>query len=150
MKKILALLGLLVLASCSGTLVLAQTADLPYNAGGVRRSTAPVYIVDPRTGTAVRPGAAPAFTPLGYCQLTSMSVSTALSACAGGVPATATVAQLCVEAQAVRYRDDGTAPTATVGMPAAAGTCFPISGTLSAIRFIQSTSGAILNVSFYR
>lgn len=150
MKTLITALLLTLLASCGLSPVLAQTADLPYNDGGVRRSTAPMYLVDPSLGIAVRPGAAPRYTPLGYCQLTSMSSSTGLASCAGGVPATATVAQLCVEAQAVRYRDDGTAPTATIGMPAAAGTCFPISGNLSAIRFIQSTAGAILNVSFYR
>lgn len=128
----------------------AQTQDLPYNDNGVRRQTTPVYLVDPALGVALRPGAAPRYAPLGYCQLTSVAASTALAACAGGVPATATVAQLCVEVQAVRYRDDGVAPTAAIGMPAAAGVCFPISGNLSAIRFIQVTAGAIVNVSFYR
>lgn len=148
--KILATLLLLALASCGVTPVLAQSTDLPYNDGGVRRSTAPVYVVDPATGAAARPGAPPRLTPLGYCQLTGMSASTALSTCAGGLPATATVAQLCADTQAVRYRDDGTAPTASIGMPIAAGACLAYSGSLSAIRFIQSTSGAILNVSFYR
>lgn len=148
--KLLASLLLLALASCGVTPVLAQSADLPYNDGGVRRQTTPVYLVDPRTGSATRPGVTATYTPLGYCQLTSMAASTALSTCAGGVPAGATLAQLCAEAQAVRYRDDGTAPTATVGMPAAAGSCFSYTGSLSAIRFIQATAGAILNVSFYR
>lgn len=91
------------------------------------------------------------FQALGYQQLTGMSGSTALT-----VPATATVAEICVEAQGIRYRDDGVAPTGTVGMPIASGTCFQYTGTssvsvapLTAIRFIQQTSGAILNVSYY-
>lgn len=88
--------------------------------------------------------------PLGYCQLTTLSSSSALASCSGGIPAGATSARIVAEAQAVRYRDDGTAPTSGVGMPLATGEALDYSGTLSALRFIEQTSGGKLNVSFYR
>ena len=85
------------------------------------------------------------FNPLGYQQITSLTTSTGLSP-----PDNASIAEIIVEAQGIRYRDDGVAPTASVGMPVAAGNAFQYSGDLSAIRFIQQTSGAILNVSYYK
>lgn len=89
------------------------------------------------------------FTALGYCQLTSLSAATLLSSCAGGIPAGATVAQISVETAAVRYRDDGVAPTTTVGMPAPIGS-FQYSGPLSALQFIAQTAGSVVDVSFYK
>ena len=55
----------------------------------------------------------------------------------------------------MRYRDDGTTPTTTVGMllePAAAGFdgCMMYSGPLSVLQFTQVTSPATLDVSYYR
>lgn len=87
---------------------------------------------------------------LGYCQLSSIDASTALSSCSGGIPAGANFAVLQPEAQAIRYRDDGTAPTASVGYPVAVGASLTRSGNLSAVRVISSTAGAKLNVLFYR
>lgn len=84
-------------------------------------------------------------TALGYQQITSLSASTALT-----VPVGSTMALICVEATAVRWRDDGVAPTASVGMPVAADRCFQYSVSLSAIRFIQQAGGAVLNVNYYR
>ena len=81
---------------------------------------------------------------LGYQQITSLSASTALT-----VPAGATMALIVAETQAVRWRDDGTAPTASVGMPLATGTSLSYDGDLKAIRFIQQTASAVLNVSYY-
>ena len=49
---------------------------------------------------------------LGYQQITSLTASTALT-----VPAGATLAVIVPESQSVRWRDDGVAPTASVGMP---------------------------------
>lgn len=87
-------------------------------------------------------------TPLGYQQITTVSAATALT-----VPTGAKEAIITVEGQAVRYRDDGTDPTATVGMPlAVTGTGQPLdyTGTLSAIKFIEQTSGAKLNILYYK
>lgn len=88
--------------------------------------------------------------PLGYCQLTSIDAAAKLSACSGGIPKGATAAYIEAEAQAIRYRDDGVAPTASVGMPVVVSLPFFYSGTLSALQVISSTSGAKLNVLFYR
>lgn len=91
--------------------------------------------------------------PLGFCSLSSMSASTALSACSGGVPSGTTYAVICAYAQGVTWRDDGTAPTGTAGSGGqgiAANQCIPYNGDFTKIRFIQQTSGAILGVSFYR
>lgn len=80
---------------------------------------------------------------LGYQQLLP-STSTALTA-----PATATYAIIQAEAQAVRWRDDGVAPTASVGMVIASGGELRYDGNLSTIRFIEATATAKLNVSYY-
>lgn len=84
-------------------------------------------------------------TPLGYQQITSDSAATGLT-----VPSGAKEAVITIEAQAVRYRDDGTNPTATVGQPLAVGATLDYTGTLSAIKFIEQTSGAKLNILYYK
>lgn len=81
---------------------------------------------------------------LGYQQITSLSSSTALK-----VPVGATMALIIPETQNVRWRDDGVAPTTTVGMPVLTNTSMSYDGDLKAIRFIGVASGAILNVSYY-
>jgi hypothetical protein len=86
---------------------------------------------------------------LGYCQLTSLDSAAKLSACAGGIPASANIAWIGVESQGIRYRDDGTAPTASVGFPIAAGGTLFYVGTLSAIELIQQNVAAIVDVLFY-
>lgn len=88
--------------------------------------------------------------PLGYCQLTSIDASTLISSCAGGIPAGATSAVFTPEAQAIRYRDDGTAPSTTVGMPAVVNVPITYTGTLSKVRVISQTAGAKLNILFYK
>jgi hypothetical protein len=88
--------------------------------------------------------------PLGYCQLTTVSASTLISTCSGGIPAGATLAYIEAEAQSIRYRDDGTAPTTTVGMPIASGAAILYAGTLSAVRVIEQTASAKVNILFYR
>jgi hypothetical protein len=91
------------------------------------------------------------FLALGYCQLTSLSTAVGLASCSGGIPTSSDIVQVCAETQAIRYRDDGTNPTATVGMPVASGTCFQYSGSsLSALKFIEQTASAKLNISFYK
>jgi hypothetical protein len=81
---------------------------------------------------------------LGYQQITSLSASTALT-----VPLGATLAVIIPESQAVRWRDDGTAPTGSVGMPLAIATTLSYDGDLSRIRFIEQAASAKLNVSYY-
>lgn len=89
--------------------------------------------------------------PCGYQQITSLSAATALTvptvAACGGLVSMATITP---EAQAVRYRDDGTDPSATVGMPMAVGVTLVYEGRITAIKFFEQTGGAKLNVSYYR
>lgn len=89
------------------------------------------------------------YTPLGYCQLTSIDTAVLLSSCTG-FPTDATRAVMVPEAQAIRYRDDGTAPTTTVGLPVAVGVTVDYTGALSKVRVIGQTSGGKLNVLFYK
>lgn len=81
---------------------------------------------------------------LGYQQITSLSAATALT-----IPTGATMALITPETQAVRWRDDGTNPTASVGMPVAVGESLNYDGDLSRIRFIEQTASAKLNISYY-
>jgi len=81
---------------------------------------------------------------LGYQQITSLSASTALT-----VPSGATLAVIVPEVQPVRWRDDGVAPTATVGMPLGVDTVLSYDGDLNRIRFIEQSATAALNVSYY-
>ena len=57
---------------------------------------------------------------LGYEQITSLSSTKGLTlpaVDANGMKCTPAIAIIIAEAQGVRWRDDGTAPTASVGMP---------------------------------
>lgn len=91
-------------------------------------------------------------TRLGYQQITSLSSSTALTVPVvdvNGLSCKPTMALITPEGQAVRWRDDGTAPTASVGMPLAAGVTLQYDGDLTQIRFIEQLGGAKLNVTYY-
>lgn len=81
---------------------------------------------------------------LGYQQITGLSTAKALT-----VPVGATMALVAPDTQNVRWRDDGTNPTASVGMPLVVGTTLNYDGDLNRIRFIETTASAVLNVSYY-
>lgn len=67
------------------------------------------------------------------------------------VPAGTTVAEICVETQAARYTDDNlTTPTATVGIPVLANTCFQYAGAMSQFKIIAQAAGATMDVSYYK
>lgn len=82
--------------------------------------------------------------PLGYQQITSLSAAAGLT-----VPAGAQRARIVATTQAVRWRDDGTNPTGTVGMPLAVNTELEYEGDLAAIKFIEQVASAAINVSYY-
>ena len=81
---------------------------------------------------------------LGYQQIGTVTTAQSLT-----VPTGATFAIIQAEAQAVRWRDDGTAPTAAIGMTIPAGGELRYDGNLRGIQFIEVTASAKLNVSFY-
>lgn len=83
--------------------------------------------------------------PAGYQQLTILGSASALT-----VPAGTKLTMIQAEAQAVRYRDDGTDPTASVGMVIAAGQTVAYNGNPSAVKIIESTAGAKVNVLYYK
>lgn len=89
---------------------------------------------------------------IGYEQITSVSSSIGLnvpSVDKNGLSCKPSFALITPESQAVRWRDDGVAPTASVGMPLAAGVTLQYDGDLSKIRFIEQTASAKINVSYY-
>jgi hypothetical protein len=81
---------------------------------------------------------------LGYQQITSLSSAAGLT-----VPQGATLALIVPETQNVRWRDDGTDPTASVGMPIFVGASLSYDGDFNKIKFIEVTASAKLNVSYY-
>lgn len=93
--------------------------------------------------------------PMGFEQITVSTVSigftSTLAYPAGGL--SADMAQITIATNAATYRDDGTAPTASVGYPIAVGTGYMVCG-LTAIkqaRFIRSgAADGTLNVLYYR
>jgi hypothetical protein len=91
-------------------------------------------------------------TRLGYQQITSLSSASNLTVPAtdlNGLNQRPTIALITPEGQAVRWRDDNTAPSATVGMPLAVGVTLQYDGDLTMIRFIEQVAGAKLNISYY-
>ena len=89
---------------------------------------------------------------LGYQQISTLSSATKLTVPTtdkNGLNAKPTLALIVSEAQDVRWRDDGVAPTASVGMPLAKGVTLQYDGDLSNIQFIEQVGGAKLNISYY-
>ena len=84
---------------------------------------------------------------LGYQQVTSLATAASLK-----VPAGTKLILVTPSAQAVRWRADGTPPTATVGYPLAAGSELRYTGTMAsmqAMQFIQQAASATLDVTYF-
>ena len=80
------------------------------------------------------------------------TTSSSASLTSGGIPASATMVVLEAETADIRYRDDGGAPQAAVGLIIVhgAGGTILYTGTLTALRFILLSGSPLLNVGFYR
>jgi hypothetical protein len=88
------------------------------------------------------------YVPVGFQQI---GASTLAAATKLTVPAGADLAIIRTETANVRWRDDGTTPTSSVGMlMASTDPVFEYSGTLSAIQFIAVSGNPVLDVAFYR
>jgi hypothetical protein len=88
----------------------------------------------------------------GYQQITSLTGSTALTVPArdiAGLVGSPITAYIRCENQGVRWRDDGVAPTASVGFPLFPGDVLVYDGDLKRIQFIQQAASATLNVVYY-
>ena len=91
-------------------------------------------------------------TCMGYQQNTSLSSATNLTIperTPNGLNAKPVFALIVAEGQAVRWRDDKTSPTASIGMPLAVGIPLQYDGDLTNIQFIEQVGGAKLNISYY-
>lgn len=91
-------------------------------------------------------------TRLGYEQITGLSSAKGLTVPTtdlNGLSCKPSIALIVAESTAVRWRDDGTNPTSTVGMPLATGVTLQYDGDLSAIRFIEQSASSKLNVTYY-
>jgi hypothetical protein len=89
---------------------------------------------------------------IGYQQITSLTAAASLTVPQrdlSGLNQRPTFALITPLTGNVRWRDDGVAPTATVGMPLAAGVTLQYDGDLTRIRFIDNGGTAELNISYY-
>ena len=83
--------------------------------------------------------------PKGYQQLTVSNSAVGLT-----VPTGALTALIQCEGAGVRWRDDGTDPTATVGSIIYQTVTLPYEGTLSRFKVIRSTGAdSIINIAYY-
>lgn len=89
---------------------------------------------------------------LGYAQAPAGTFVTAKTLAVAGIaiPAGASLCVISCEAQAIRWRDDGTAPTTAVGMPLAVATELRYTArNLASMQIIEQVAGAIVNFNFY-
>lgn len=81
----------------------------------------------------------------GYQRITDLSAATALTLPTGGPK----LALIQAEVAPIRWRDDGTNPTASTGMRIEIGQELRYDADLTRIRLIQESAGAIASVSYY-
>lgn len=90
---------------------------------------------------------------LGYAQGTGLTAAKTLADCTGAaIPAGAEFCLLQAETQNIRWTDDGTVPTAALGMLLiAGGDPWLYDGhDLTALQFFQVAATAKLNVAYYK
>jgi hypothetical protein len=163
----LALLLAALLAPCAR----AQTPTVVYirvctSASGSQQcsyvpvdSTNPLPVTGPGGYASITTVSGPVV-PLGQQRIAAATLATAQSLT---VPAGATIANFSPDGtggtnnNCLRYRDDGTAPTATVGSPLQPGqlllgyTGQPAGGALTSIQFIEATGGGCdLYIDYYK
>jgi len=86
--------------------------------------------------------------PLGFCQIAVSTAVTLSSACAN-YPSNSNAIVVVVETAAVRWRDDGTAPTSSVGMFLDIGSTLTYMGDISKVQFVAVSGSPVIDVSFY-
>jgi hypothetical protein len=87
--------------------------------------------------------------PLGFQQISAATLASATGLTA---PTGTTCAYVSIDpaSNGVRWRDDGTAPTTSVGMLLTAGSVLTFSGDLTALKFILVSGGSpVANISYY-
>ncbi len=101
--------------------------------------------VGSRTALSQVNGGPYSYRPLGYQQVSASAVAQNLP----NIPPNASVALIAVESQGIRYRDDGIAPTASVGMPISGGQDFQYMGDLINFQFIAQTGSPTVDILYY-
>lgn len=88
-------------------------------------------------------------TSLGYFNSNALSSAVSLAVIAGGtIPTNTTRALVIIEGSTVRWRSDGVAPTASIGMPAQIGDVIEFDQKqLDSVKLIGA--GATVHVEFY-
>lgn len=82
---------------------------------------------------------------LGYQQLTSLATAVTVIP-----PAGTSLILITPEGAGVRWRDDGTAPTTTVGYPLNVGMELRYTATgMRRLQVVQQAASAVLNLAFY-
>lgn len=93
-------------------------------------------------------GQATQLTPLGFASVAVSTIAIGLP----GIPSNgrAKKAFVSIETNAVRWRDDTTAPTAAIGHPIAAAGTLEYEGSFDNLKFIRSgAADAVLNITYY-
>jgi len=91
------------------------------------------------------------WTPLGYAQTSNLASAASFAGLGISVPTDTIMILISCEGGAIRWRDDGTAPTASVGMPLTDGQEFQYTVVdFSKINFIAQSGSPILNFGFYK
>lgn len=90
--------------------------------------------------------------PVKYLKVTGLSAAKDLAAMgfsAGEIAASVSL-EIFAETQGLRWRQDGTNPTATDGMPIPAGTARNFGLPLAGLVFIESSASATAHVTLYK
>lgn len=95
------------------------------------------------------------FRPLGHGQLTVNAVVGLPNAVNASnvmipIPPDAVMVLIACEAANIRWTDDGQTPSATFGIPMAAGQEFAYSGNLAAIQFAAVSGTPLLDIAYYK
>lgn len=89
---------------------------------------------------------------MGYQQLATLTSAIGLTVPVTdktGSVGTPKLAMIQCTGKDVRWTDDGTTPTATLGMVLVVGDSLMYDGDLRRIKFIETSATAVLNVSYY-
>jgi hypothetical protein len=94
-------------------------------------------------------------TPLAYRQLSVTGAATLPALLAAASPAYTLTgferwALVSVEGNAIRWTDDGQAPTASYGQPIAAGTAADLATLFASVQMVSQTGTATVDISFYK
>lgn len=87
-------------------------------------------------------------TPVGYQQITIAAAAKSLTVPTAGTQRPS-YCLITPEVQAVRWRDDGIAPTAAIGMPLAVGAVLRYDADLNKVQFMEQVAGAIINIAYF-